>query len=278
MNEFLLPLVTSPLFLYALIAGFLASFVGGVIGSYVVVKRISFISGSISHSIFAGIGIFLWLERVKGISWISPLEGAFLAGILSALIIGWIHLHYRQREDSVIAAVWSIGMALGILFVSQTPGYNVELTNYLVGNILWVTKQDLYFLLILDVLVISLVIILHPRLLAICFDEEQATLQGIKVHRLYLLLLTLISITVVLLMQIVGIILVMTMLTIPATIANLYTKQLSRMMAISVALSCLFCLIGMVLSFYFDFPTGASIAMTAGTFYVFSLFTKKQET
>ena len=262
---------TNNLLLYALLAGLVSSVVGGIIGSYVVVKRIAFISGSITHSVLAGIGFFLWLERTQNIAAASPLQGALLAGVLSAILIGWIHLKYRQREDAVIAAVWSVGMAIGILFISQTPGYNVELTNFLVGNLLWVSPQDLLFLTILDVAVILACYLLHHRLVAICFDEEQARLQGLAVNRLYLLLLSLIAITVVLLMQVVGIILVMTMLTLPATIANLYTSSLSRMMGISILLSMAFCLSGMFISFHLDWPAGATIALVAGITYALSL-------
>jgi zinc transport system permease protein len=186
-------------------------------------------------------------------------------------MIGWIHLKYRQREDAVIAAIWSVGMAVGILFISQTPGYNVELTNFLVGNLLWVSPQDLIFLTILDVGVMISCYLLHTRLLAICFDEEQARLQGLAVNKLYLLLLSLIAVTVVLLMQVVGIILVMTMLTLPATISNLYTNKLSSMMGISILLSMAFCLIGMYLSFNLDLPAGATIALVAGIAYALSL-------
>lgn len=271
MYQFFEAIATNHLLLYALLAGLVASIVGGIIGSYVVVKRIAFISGSISHSVLAGIGFFLWLERTRDIAFATPLQGAIIAGVISAIVIGWIHLKYRQREDAVIAAVWSLGMAIGILFISQTPGYNVELTNFLVGNLLWVSPQDLVLLTALDALVIGSCYLLHHRLLAICFDEDQARLQGLAVNRLYLLLLSLIAITVVLLMQVVGIILVMTMLTLPATIANLYTSQLSRMMGISILLSMAFCFFGMYLSFEFDLPAGATIALVAGAAYAISL-------
>jgi zinc transport system permease protein len=275
MNSFFEAISSNHLLLFAVLAGFATSIVGGIIGSYVVVKRIAFISGSISHSVLAGIGFFLWLERTRDISYVSPLGGALIAGILSALLIGWIHMSYRQREDSVIAAVWSIGMAVGVIFISQTPGFNVELTNYLIGNILWVAPFDLVVLTILDILVVLAVVVLHERLLAICFDEEQARLQGIQVNRLYMLLLTLIAISVVLLMQVVGIILVMTMLTLPATIANLYTKKLSKMMVVSVILSALFSFFGTFFAFHLDWPVGATIALLAGLGYVVALLFNK---
>jgi len=265
-------LQSNPLLLSAILAGLLASIVSGIIGSYVVVKRIVFISGGISHSVLSGIGICLWLQRAKGITWISPLMGALAAAVASALIIGWIHLHYRQREDSVIAALWSIGMATGVLFISQTPGFNVELTNFLIGNILWVSPHDLLILGLLDILILVTVLCLHKRFLAICFDEEQAQLQGIPVNSLYLLLLVLTAISIVLLIQVVGIILVMTMLTIPAAIANLFTVRLSRMMMIAVGLSSFFTIFGTATAYHFDWPGGATIALIAGIAYVVSLW------
>lgn len=269
--SFLEALRTNPLLLAAIIAGFASSVVSGIIGSYVVVKRIVFISGSISHSVLSGIGFCLWLERAKGIDWISPLEGALIAGILSALIIGWIHLYYRQREDSVIAALWSIGMAIGILFISQTPGFNVELTNFLIGNILWVTPTDLNILFTLDIFILVCVFCLHKRFLVICFDEEQAKLQGLPVNALYLLLLVLTAVSIVLLIQVVGIILVMTMLTIPAAIANLFSSKLSLVMALAILISCLFCFSGTALAYHLDWPGGATIALIAGLAYVATL-------
>jgi zinc transport system permease protein len=271
MPSFLEALSLNPLLLSAVIAGLAASIVSGIIGSYVVVKRIGFMSGSISHSVLSGTGFCLWLERAKGVEWASPLYGALVAAIASALIIGWIHLYYRQREDSVIAALWAIGMAIGVLFISQTPGFNVELTNFLVGNILWVTSIDLYTLFGLDLFILITVFCLHKKFLAICFDEEQAQLQGLPVHGLYLLLLILTAVSIVLLIQVVGILLVMTMLTIPAAIANQYTSRLSRIMAIAIALSCLFCILGTALAYHLDWPGGATIALLAGIAYVGSL-------
>jgi len=273
--SFLEALRMNPLLLYAVIAGLASSVVSGIIGSYVVVKRIVFISGSISHSVLSGIGFALWLERAKGIDWLSPLEGALIAGILSALAIGWIHLYYREREDSVIAALWSIGMAVGILFISQTPGFNVELTNFLIGNILWVTPTDLNILFALDLFILICVVCLHKRFLAICFDEEQAKLQGVPVNALYLLLLVLTAVTIVLLIQVVGIILVMTMLTIPAAIANLFSTTLSRVMVLAVFISAAFCLGGTALAYHVDWPGGATIALVAGIAYVGALILRR---
>lgn len=271
MIEFFEALRTNPILLTSVIAGFAASIVSGIIGSYVVVKRIVFISGSISHSVLAGLGLSVWLERSKGIFLMPPLSGALLAAIGSAWIIGWIYLYYREREDTVIAALWSIGMAVGVLFISQTPGSNVELANFLVGNILWVSPTDLAILFGLDLLVLGVVLCLHKRFLAICFDEDQARLQGISVSGLYILLLMLTAVAIVLLIQVVGVILVMTMLTIPAAIANLFTSRLSFMMMIAVVISAIFSFSGTAVAYHFDMPSGATIALIAGIAYVISL-------
>ncbi|MFA6916452.1 MAG: metal ABC transporter permease [Parachlamydiales bacterium] len=274
--SFLEALQENPLLLSALLAGLMASIVSGIIGSYVVVKRIVFISGSISHAVLGGIGLCLWLARTQDIAWLTPFHGALVAAVISALIMGWIHLHYRQREDSVIAAVWSIGMAVGVLFISQTPGYNVELTNFLVGNLLWVAPTDLVQLAVLDAFILLSILCLHKRLVAVCFDEEQARLQGLNVSALYLFLLVLTAISIVLLIQVVGIILVMTMLTIPAAIANLLTKRLSIMMALAVVLSALFCFTGTWTAYDLDWPPGATIALIAGIAYVVFLLIKRR--
>lgn len=278
MLAFFQALQTNPLLLAALLAGVAASVVSGIIGSYVVVKRIAFIGGSISHSVLSGIGICLWLEKAKGIDFLDPLFGALIAAVLSALIIGWIHLYHRQREDSAIAAIWSIGMAVGILFISQTPGFNVELTNFLIGNILWVSKTDLYILTLLDIGTLAIVACFHKKFLCICFDEEQARLQGLNVAFLYLLLLTLIALSIVLLIQVVGIVLVMTMLTIPCAIANLFTHKLSWMMCLAIVISIFFCLTGNYVAFVLDWPTGATIALLAGAAYSCSLMKACRQT
>ena len=259
----------------ALAAGFAASFASGVIGSYVVVNRIVAMSGSIAHSVLGGMGVCLWLKRTYGLEFLTPLQGALAAGLLSALLMGWIHLKYREREDTVIAAIWSTGMSIGVIFIALTPGYNVELMNFLFGNILWVSHSDIALLLSLDVLIAAVVAIFYRRFLAICFDEQQALLQKVPVHTLYLLLLCLVAIAVVLLIQVVGAILVITMLAIPAAIAGTFTQTLSRMMLIAVFLGALFTFLGMYFSYELNWPPGATISLVAAIFYAFSLIRKR---
>jgi zinc transport system permease protein len=273
--NFLETFFAHPFLLMALIAGVSASVTSGIIGSYVVVKRIVFISGSIAHSVLGGMGLFLWMKRTYDIPWISPIQGALIAALISAFLIGWIHLRYRQREDTVIAAIWSTGMAIGVIFIAFTPGYNVELMNFLFGNILWVGKADVEMLLWLDGIVLAAILFFHQKFLAVCFDEDQASLQGINVPAYYQLLLALVAISVVVLIQVVGAILVIAMLAIPAAIAGGFTTSLRRMMAIAVLLGCLFVVCGLFASYQLNWPPGATIALIAALFYLLSLIIKR---
>lgn len=260
----------------ALLAALLASVASGMIGSYVVVKRIVFISGSIAHSVLGGMGFFLWLKRTYDIPWLEPIYGAFLAAILSAWLIGWIHLHFKQRQDAVIASIWSTGMAIGVIFVSLTPGYNVELMNFLFGNLLWITRTDIFLLLGLDLLLLFLMAKNYFRFLAVCFDEEQALLQGVRADRIYFLLLTLVAISIVLLIEIIGVILVIALLTLPPTIAGLFTKRLSRMMILAIFLSIALNLSGIFLSYQLNWPIGATIALLCAVVYLALLGLKRK--
>jgi len=260
----------------ALLSGIAASITSGIMGSFVVVKRIVFISGSIAHSVLGGMGFFLWIQRSFDIPWITPIQGAIVAALVSALLIGWIHLEFRQREDTVIAALWSTGMSIGVIFISLTPGYNVELTHYLFGNILWVTKADVVMLFSLDFVVLLLVILFRHQFLTICFDEQQAKIQHVHVKGFYLLLLCLIALSVVLLIQVVGAILVIAMLAIPAAIATGLTYRFVGVMCLSVLIGWLFTFTGIFASYQLNWPPGATIALTAALFYLLSFSLQKK--
>lgn len=258
-------------FLMAFLAGGLASIASGIVGSYVVIKRIAFIAGSISHSVLGGMGLFLYLRRTYDIAWLTPLHGALIAALLSSILIGLIRLYYKQREDTIIAALWVFGMSIGIIFISLTPGYNVELMNFLFGNILWASTHDLFTLLVLDIVILFLVFLYHKRFVLICFDEQQAQLQKIRVAPLYLLLLCLIGLSIVLLIQVVGAILVIAFLTLPAASSNIFSKTLSLMMFLAVFLGIAITFCGLAVSFTINWPPGATIALTSTVVYFLAL-------
>jgi len=265
--EFLQTLVNQSFLQNALFAGLLASISCGVIGTYVVVKRISFIAGGIAHAVLGGMGIAYFFQQ-------SPTAGAIIAAIIFALIIGWINLRREENGDTIIAAIWAMGMAIGIIFIAKTPGYNTDLMSYLFGNILLVGKEQLWLMLALNVIVVTMVVAFFKQFLAVCFDEEYARLRGVNVELYYLLLLVSVAITVVLLIQVVGLILVIALLTLPAAIAVQYQNSLIRIMAVAIVLGAVFTSAGLAISYQPDLPAGATIILVAGFAYLVSTFVK----
>ncbi|MBA7604167.1 Manganese transport system membrane protein MntB [subsurface metagenome] len=241
----------------ALIAGLLAAIACGIVGVYVVVKRVVFISGGIAHASFGGIGLGYFLG-------INPVLGALFFAIASALGMGLVTKRTRLPEDTAIGILWAIGMALGIIFIGLTPGYAPDLFSYLFGNILTVPAFDLMLMLILDVVIIILVLLFYKEFLLLSFDEEFSTIAGVPTERLYLLLLCLIALTVVVLIRVVGIILVIALLTIPAALARQFTHSLKKMMLLSILAGAVFTFSGLWLSYLLDLASGATIILVAG--------------
>jgi zinc transport system permease protein len=246
-------------------AGLLASISCGIMGTYVVVKRISFIAGGIAHAVLGGMGVAYFFQQ-------SPILGAIIAAVISAIIIGWVNLRQQENADTIIAALWAIGMAIGVLFISKTPGYNSDLMSYLFGNILLVAEQQIWLMLALNVIVLATVALFYRQFLAVCFDEEFARLRGINVEFYYLLLLVSVAITVVLLIQVVGLILVIALLTLPAAIAAQYQQSLLKIMVVAIVLGAIFTSAGLAISYQPDLPAGATIILLAGTAYLLSTF------
>jgi len=252
---------------YALIAGVLASLSFGIVGTYVVTRRITYIAGAISHSVLGGIGAALYASHELGWTWCKPIHGAVLSALLSAVVIGLVSLYGRQREDTIIGSIWAIGMAVGLLFIGATAGY-VDPMSYLFGNILLIGRHDLWLIAGLDIFVIGLSVLFYNKLQAVCFDEEFARLRGLRVERYYLLLLCLTALTVVLLVTVVGIVMVVALLTLPAAVAGLFARRMWQMMVLSVAFSLLFTVAGVGCSFVYDLSTGPTIIVIAGVVYL----------
>ncbi len=263
MADFLHILRTEPFLQRAVLIGLLASIACAVIGSYVVVKRVTFISGGISHAVLGGIGIAYFLGA-------NPLIGALMAALVAAAVIGIVSLHAGQHEDTTIGALWAVGMAVGIVFMYKTPGYQQDLMSYLFGNILLVTSTDAYLVLALDVAILLIVLLFYKRFQAICFDEEFTLVQGIRVDAFYLLLLGLTALTVVILVQVVGIILVIALLTLPAATAGHYAGSLRQMMLLALVVGVVCTFGGLAVSYPYDLPPGATIVLIAGALYLFS--------
>ncbi len=268
MTEFFAAVARYPFLQYTLAAGVLASIAGGVVGTFVVTRRISYIGGGIAHSLLGGLGAAYYIQIVHNQSWLHPIYGGAVAAVVAAAIIGWVSLKARQREDTVIGAIWAVGMALGILFISRTPGYSANLMSYLFGNILLVGAPDVLMIAVLDAAVIGTVVLFYNQLQAVCFDEEFARVRGINVEFYYLLLLILTALTVVILVSVVGIIMVIALLTLPPAVASLFARTLKRTMIYAAILGVLFTVVGLAISYGPGLPAGATIILLAGVVYI----------
>jgi zinc transport system permease protein len=268
----------------ALLAGVLVSVACGVVGTFVVIKRIVFISGGIAHAAYGGIGLGYYVkysllpllfagsaaigDQRPG-SW--PLLGAILFSLLAAVVMGVIQRRTRQRADTIIGVLWAIGMALGIVFIDLSAGYKADLMSYLFGSILAVERGEMLVMLGLDVVIVALVILFYKELLALSFDETFASVENVPVDAIYIVLLCLIALTVVMMMRVVGLIMVIAMLTMPAAIAGQFVKDMKRMMVGSIVLGTLFTVVGLWLSYIWNLTSGASIILVSGAAYLASL-------
>lgn len=252
----------------ALLTGVLTSVACGIVGTYVVTRRITYLAGGIAHSVLAGLGLALYLQKTRGWTFFHPFLGAVLAGLIAAMIIGVVSLRAKQREDTVIGGIWAIGMAVGIIFISYTPGYDQSLMSYLFGDILMVSRQQLWLVAGLDLVVAATGLLFYNQFAAICFDEEFARLKGVRVDFFYLLLLGLTALTVVLLVSVVGIIMVIAMLTLPAAIAGQFARTLGQMMVLSILFIVGLTTTGQAISYGPNLPAGATIIVLAGCSYL----------
>jgi len=248
----------------AVFTALIASVACGIIGVYVVVNRIVFLSDGISHAAFGGIGLGYFLG-------LNPIYAAITFAVAVAVGVGATSKKLGAREDTVIGVIWALGMAVGIIFVKLTPGYVPDLFSYLFGNILTVPRSDLIVMLVLDLILVLTVALLFKELLAISFDREFAQTLRLPVNLIYYILLTLVALTVVMLIRVVGVILVMALLTIPAAVSEIFTKRLIHMMFGAAALSLLFTLLGLWLSYLTNLPSGATIVLLASAVYFSTL-------
>ena len=248
----------------ALIAGILVSITCGVIGTFIVVNRLVFLSGGIAHAAYGGIGLAFFF----GLPYTFSILGFSL---ITALVMSAVTLKTKERSDTIIGVLWASGMALGIILLDLSPGYNVDLMSFLFGSILAVPKSNLWMMLILCSVIISTVVFLYNDFTAFSYDKQFARIRGVSVTLLHFLLITMIALCVVMIIQVVGLILVIALLCIAPYIAEGYSTSLRKMMLISALLNCLFTITGLWLSYAFNLTSGATIIMVAGTCFFISL-------
>jgi zinc transport system permease protein len=251
----------------ALIAAVLVSVACGVVGSYVVIKRIVSLSGAISHAAFGGVGIGYFLG-------VNPVLAAIPFSVISAIAIGGVKQISDISEDTSIGILWSVGMAIGVIFINLTPGYAPDLFSYLFGSILTVNNTDLYIMLILDIVIIATVYIFRREFLSVSFDEEFSKVVGLPALLVYMLLLALVALSVVVLIKVVGVILLIALFTIPAAISKQYTYNLKNLMILATILGIVLTTVGLILSYIFNLASGATIVMVLATAFVISYYLK----
>ena len=261
---------------YAMLLGLLAAPALGVVGTMVVTRRISSLAGASAHAALGGVGLALYLQRVWMWTFCTPELGAVFGALIAAWVVGIVSLSASEREDTVIGVVWALGMAFGLLFLDRTPGY-VDWQGYLFGNILLVSKTELYMTLALDAAVLLPLVFFYDRLLAVSFDSTFAQLRGVRATAIYLVLLSLTALTIVVLMNVVGIILVIAMLTLPAATSGFFTRHLSSMMVLAGVLSAVFVVLGRLMSYFCRIPSGPAIVVLAGAVYLAALIMRRKQ-
>ena len=241
---------------HAVLAGILVSLAAGIIGSLIVVNRMVFLAGGIAHTSYGGIGMAVYLGM-------PIFLGASIFAVAAALLVAYLTLYQRERIDTFIGLIWAVGMAIGVILVDLTPGYNVDLMSYLFGSILAVSSSDLMMMGILLILIVAIVTFRYRDILAVSYDSEYAALRGVNVPLFYSLILVMAAMTVVMAIKVVGLILVIAMLTIPVYIAEKISLSLLGMMFYSGMISMLFTLGGLILSYSYDLTSGASIILVS---------------
>jgi len=276
MMSFFHDMTANPFLLTGLLAGALASLACGLIGPYVITRRIVFLVGAIAHMAVGGIGaaVFLSVQFPSTFGWLSPMFGAVVAALLAAVLIAVVYDRMSERMDTVIGAMWAIGMSIGILLIKFTPGYHTELMSYLFGNIAIVPWSQVWLMVALDVVIALALLAFHKRLLAVCLDEEQAALQGVSVFGTNLLLLVLVALTVICLIQVVGLILVLALLTLPAATAGHYAHRMAPIMVLATILCILFTTVPRIAVYGTAISPESAIVLAAGAVYLLSVLAR----
>ena len=283
MTAFFRDMAVNPLLASGLVAGLLASLACGIIGPYVITRRIVFLSGAIAHMAVGGVGAAVFLCAVLPDP-VSPQEpahrvvvfaGATIAALAGAVVIGLVHHRAAERMDTLIGALWATGMALGVLLVKYSPGYQTELMSYLFGNVALISWNDVLMMLVLDAAIVAAVLLFHKRLLAICLDQEQAELQGINVLGTSIVLLCLVALTVICLTQVVGLILVIALLSLPAATAAHHVTRMTSLCAVSTVLCAVLTTLPRIAVYGTRIDPQSAIVLSAAGVYLLSVLGRR---
>lgn len=269
----MLELIQQPFLFHAIIGNILVCLACALMGPFVYVRKMSFLAGGISHALLGGLGLAVFLN-------INPMLGALGGAIVSAFILGFVNLRFPKNEDTLISALWSGGMAIGMIFIALKPGYATDLMNYLFGNILLLSSGSLVYMAWLCLFLLICVSLFYQSFVAISFDAEYAEIRGLPVKLLYYFFLCLLAISIVLLVQAVGMVLVIAFLTIPAAISKWVARSIFEMIVLSFLIGVAAGMCGLWASYDLNWPSGASMILSLLTFYALAITLKllKQKT
>ncbi len=268
MIEFLESIIAYQFLQRALLAALLCSVAFGITGPFIVKNRLTFLAGGIAHAVMGGIGAAYFFR-------VNTTIGAIIAAILFSLILTLSRSETNRNEDTIISTLWAAGMSLGVIFIYLTPGYTADLTSFIFGNILMVKSTDLLLMLLLDTLIVILVTIFYYHFVYLSFDEDFLSLRSRRIKLIYFIMLSLISITVVITIKIVGLILVIALVTLPAVIAGLFTRSMRALFAASIMTGIVLSTGGIFIAFVLNIPASASIILLASGIYFLALGAKK---
>lgn len=270
MIRFFTDAAVNPFLLSGLAAGVLAGVSCAVVGPYVITRRLVFLAGAIAHIAIGGVGAAIYLATVhpETFGWLEPIHGGLTVALLSAPVLAVLHHRVKERLDTMVGALWAVGMSVGILLIKFTPGYHTELMSYLFGNISFVTRKDLLFLAALSSVVVVVAAVFHRRFLALCLDAEQAELRGIPVLATEIVLFLLIATTVIVLTQIVGLILVIALLSLPAATGARLTTRLGPSMAVAFGITVLATTVPRIAVYGTPVSPEAAIVLAAALIYL----------
>ena len=273
MSRYFADMADNPFLASGLLAGLFASLACGVVGPWVITRRIVFLAGAIAHIAVGGVGISIYLAYRWPEVWggFRPLTGATLVSVAAAVLLAWLNHRGGERLDAMIGALWSVGMAVGILLIKLTPGYQTELMSYLFGNLALVGPADLWLLGLLDLLVVTVAFLFHKQFLAIALDREHARLEGVHTLRTDAVLLVLVALTVITLTKVVGLLLVIALLSLPAATAARHSRSLLGGIGLSVLLCAAITVVPRIAVYGTPVGPEPAIILAAGAVYLLSL-------
>ncbi len=266
----------NPFLLSGLLAGWAASIACGLVGPYVITRRIAFLSGAIAHIALGGVGMAIFARHHFGWDWLEPIYGASVAAVIAAVILGWVHERVSERMDTLIGAMWAMGMAIGILLIKFTPGYHTELMSFLFGDLATVHEKDVVLMTAMNGLIVATVLLFHKQILAVCVDPQQAQLQGVPVLGTNIVLLVLVALTVICLINVVGLILVLALLTLPAATAGHHLKRMVPMMFAAMSICLVLTTVPRIAVYGTRISPEAAIVLSAGGVYLISVMVRRQ--